>query len=185
MIELSGAGPAEFADRLDEVIDIYAAAMRPPVEQLPGRKAIMRGHAAYPAFRCLFAELYGRAVGFAYGFHGAPGQWWHDVVHRALADKAGGQVADAWLGDAFELAEIHVLPDYQGKGIGRTLLVELCRERRERSVVLSTHDQPTVARHLYRSMGFIDLLTQFVFPGGRELYAIAGAPLPLREPREP
>lgn len=179
MIELRAAGPAEFSDRLDEVIDIYALAMRPPPDQRQGRKSIMRSHGTYPIFDCLFAELHGKPVGFAYGFRGAHGQWWHDVVHRAMTEQRGREAADAWLGHAFELAEIHVHPDYQGKGVGRALITTLCAGRTERSVVLSTHDQPTVARHLYRRLGFVDLLSAFVFPGGRELYAIAGTTLPL------
>ncbi|WP_312888013.1 GNAT family N-acetyltransferase [Nonomuraea rhodomycinica] len=204
MIEFRGAGPAEFDERLDTVIDIYTAAMRPPADQITGRRSIMRNHGMYPRFQCYFAELRGepavpvpvpwpgagpgagpvrrgaaKVVGFAYGFHGAPGQWWHDVVYRALEERSGPRVADAWLGDAFELAEIHVHPDYQGKGIGRAMITTLCAGRAERSAVLSTHDRPTAARHLYRSMGFTDLLSRFVFPGGYEEYAIAGRPLPL------
>ncbi|MEU6997641.1 GNAT family N-acetyltransferase [Nonomuraea sp. NPDC046570] len=180
MIELREAGPVEFAARLDPVIEIYTAAMHPPVDQITGRKSIMRNHGTYPAFRCLFAEAAdGTAVGFAYGFHGAPGQWWHDVVHHALVERAGAEVADAWLGDTLELAEIHVHPDYQGKGIGRAMIRGLCAGRPERAAILSTHDQPTAARHLYRSLGFTDLLTEFVFPGGYERYAIVGTALPL------
>ncbi|MFI6596847.1 GNAT family N-acetyltransferase [Nonomuraea sp. NPDC050536] len=118
-------------------------------------------------------------MGFAYGFHGAHGQWWHDVVFRALDAQNGRNVAEAWLGDAFELAEIHVHPDYQGKGVGRAMIRTLCAGRRERSGVLSTHDRPTAARHLYRTLGFQDLLSRFVFPGGHEDYAIVGRPLPL------
>ncbi|GAA4944592.1 ribosomal protein S18 acetylase RimI-like enzyme [Nonomuraea thailandensis] len=189
MIEFRGAGPAEFTERLETVIDIYTAAMNPPEEQINGRKTIMRNHATYPNFQCYFAELRDSSpdmpapepvtVGFAYGFRGAPGQWWHDVVLRGLADRLGEEAAHAWMGHAFELAEIHVHPDYQGKGVGRAMITTLCAGRRERSAVLSTHDQPTAARHLYASMGFGDLLTRFVFPGGSEEYAIAGRPLPL------
>ncbi|MFG2072662.1 Acetyltransferase (GNAT) family protein [Nonomuraea maritima] len=184
MIEFRGAGPAEFADRLEAVIGIYAAAMRPPTDQIAGRMSIMRTHGTYPYFQCYFAELRHSSsepdiVGFAYGFRGEPGQWWHDVVHRGLADKMGGEAADAWMGHAFELAEIHVHPDHQGKGIGRAMIRTLCAGRRERSAVLSTHDRPTAARHLYADMGFTDLLPRFVFPGGREEYVIAGRPLPL------
>ncbi|MFI7700980.1 GNAT family N-acetyltransferase [Nonomuraea sp. NPDC049480] len=190
MIEFRGAGPAEFTERLEAVIDVYTAAMNPPRDQITGRKSIMRNHATYPLFQCYFAELRNSSpapgdleksqiVGFAYGFHGAPGQWWHDVVFRALTEQSGREAANAWLGDAFELAEIHVHPDYQGKGIGRAMIKTLCAGRRERSAVLSTHDQPTAARHLYASLGFTDLLARFVFPGGYEEYAIAGRPLPL------
>jgi len=194
VIEFRGAGPAEFGERLDTVMDVYAAAMRPPADQLAGRRTIMRNHGTYPYFQCYFAEWRdppagtdrpdrqrepARIVGFAYGFRGASGQWWHDVVFRALAERAGAQVADAWLGHAFELAEIHVHPDFQGKGIGRAMITTLCAGRPERSAVLSTHDQPTAARHLYAGMGFADLLTSFVFPGGHEEYAIVGTRLPL------
>lgn len=179
MTALRAVGPAEFAGRLDKVMEVYTATMRPPEEQLPGRAAIIHGHTSYPAFSGLLAELEGSCVGFAYGFHGTRGQWWHDVVRAALSERRGERAAEAWLGDAFELAEIHVRPEYQGKGVGRALLTTLCAGRRERSAVLSTHDQPTVARRLYRDLGFEDLLGRFVFPGGYEQYAIAGALLPL------
>ncbi|GII83661.1 acetyltransferase [Sphaerisporangium siamense] len=181
MIELRRAGAAEFTAELDTVIRIYTAAMRPPPEQLAGRQGIMRNHATFPDFTCLFAETYDGAVaGFGYGFHGAPGQWWHDVVRRGLEDREGAAVAAAWFEDALEIAEIHVHPGYQGKGIGRRLVRGLCEGRRERTAVLSTHDRPTAARHLYRTLGFVDLMEMFVFPGGYEHYAIVGSTLPLR-----
>jgi len=184
VIEFRGAGPAEFTERLDTVIDVYTAAMNPPPEQIAGRKTIMRNHTTYHHFQAYLAELRDlpggpRIVGFAYGFRGATGQWWHDVVLRALVDQAGEEAAHAWMGHAFELAEIHVHPDYQGKGVGRAMIRTLCAGRPERSAILSTHDRPTAARHLYASMGFTDLLTRFVFPGGHEEYAIVGRPLPL------
>jgi ribosomal protein S18 acetylase RimI-like enzyme len=82
--------------------------------------------------------------------------------------------------DVLEIAEVHVHPGHQSKGIGRSMMHTLCDARPERTTLLSTHDRPTVARHLYRSLGFVDLLTRFVFPGGYEEYAIVGAELPLR-----
>lgn len=171
-------GPEEFAGVLDTVLDIYTQAMRPPSDQLTGRMAIMRNHATYPDFVCLLAEA-PQIVGFVYGFHGTPGQWWHDVVRRALQDQAGPRVSEEWFGDALEIAEIHVHPDYQGKGLGRRMIHEICAGRPERTAVLSTHDAPTAARHLYRDVGFVDLMTAFVFPGGYENYIIAGTRLPL------
>jgi hypothetical protein len=42
------------------------------------------------------------------------------------------------------------------------------------TVVLSTHDRESPARHLYRSVGFVDLLTRFVFPGSTEVYVVMG-----------
>lgn len=71
-----------FLRRVDPMLDVYAAAMDPPREQLPGRRTIMERHATYPAFRALVAErrgalarLPGPLQGFAYGFRGARGQW--------------------------------------------------------------------------------------------------------------
>ncbi|WP_239161448.1 GNAT family N-acetyltransferase [Acrocarpospora phusangensis] len=178
MIELRRGGAETFVGSLETVLDIYTAAMRPPPDQLSGRMAIMRNHATYPEFVCVFAGN-PEIVGFAYGFRGAQGQWWHDVVRRALFERAGPVIADDWFGHALELAEIHVRPDYQGKGVGRGMIRAICEGRTERTAVLSTHDAPTAARHLYRSIGFLDLMTEFVFPGGYESYAIAGARLPL------
>ncbi|WP_405151823.1 GNAT family N-acetyltransferase [Sphaerisporangium sp. NBC_01403] len=181
MIELRRAGPEAFVSALDIVIDIYTAAMRPPADQLSGRQGIMRNHATFPDFTCLFAlTTDGTAVGFGYGFHGMPGQWWHDVVRRALEERSGPPTSAGWFGNAFEIAEIHVHPGYQGKGIGRRLVQGLCEGRPESTAVLSTHDQPTAARHLYRRLGFVDLMSMFVFPGGYEHYAIVGTMLPMR-----
>lgn len=120
----------------------------------------------------------GVLAGFTYGFHGAPGQWWHDVVAGALAVTAPD--ANTWLTDSFEVAELHVLPAYQGSGIGSELLLRLTSGRPERTAVLSTADTDSRARRLYRRVGFTDLLTAFRFSGGDPPYAVMGARLPLR-----
>jgi len=180
-----------FLRRLGPILAVYAAAMRPPPEQLPGRHTIMERHATYPAFRAVVAERRGGSLlsraggtlqGFGYGFRGETGQWWHDVVRDALTRTGGGAHAARWLDDVFEVAELHVHPDHQRHGIGRRLLNTLCEGRPERTVVLSTldpGDEDTPARRLYRSVGMVDLLTGFVFPGGGPPYAVMGATLPL------
>jgi ribosomal protein S18 acetylase RimI-like enzyme len=176
--------PSDFVWRLDQLIAVYVAAMRPSAELLTGRKAIMAGHAANPGFRALAVidGGSGEPVGFGYGFHGAAGQWWHDTVDRALAAAHGEQAAAAWLEDSFEVAELHVTPEYQGRGIGTDVLHRLVSERSERTALLSTPDTESRARRLYRSSGFTDLLTGFLFPGGDPPYAVMGAALPLRTP---
>ena len=181
-VSVSELSPAEFTARLDQLIAVYAAAMRPPAELLAGRRATMAGHAANPGFRALAAtDGTGETVGFGYGFHGAAGQWWHDTVRRALVASRGDAAAAAWLGDSFEVAELHVAPDYQGAGIGADVLLRLTSARPERTALLSTRDADTPARRLYRGTGFTDLLTAFhFFPGGEPPYAVMGAELPLR-----
>ncbi|HEX3309487.1 MAG TPA: hypothetical protein VHS32_24825, partial [Streptosporangiaceae bacterium] len=73
--------PVEFIARLDQLVAVYAAAMRPAPELLAGRRTIMAGHAGNPGFRALAVtdDGTGETVGFGYGFHGAAGQWWHDT----------------------------------------------------------------------------------------------------------
>jgi ribosomal protein S18 acetylase RimI-like enzyme len=199
-LTLHDLGPDEFLANLDACTDVYAAAMRPPAEQLPGRYTIMERHAGYAAF-CAVAAItlpadgrpadgrpadggagggdVPRLVGFAYGFHGAGGQWWHDLVSRAAAIALGARAAADWFGDSLEIAEVHVLPGYQGQGTGLAMMLRLTAGRTERAAVLSTMDADTRARRLYRGLGFTDLLTGFAFPGTDVPYAIMGAPLPL------
>ncbi len=189
-------GPVQFRAAIRELVAVYAAAMNPEDRTLSGREAIMERHAVSPGFRGLTAHDDGQLVGFCYGFHGENGQWWHDMVAAALASRSacalpggaapsgarsGGTVAAhrAWLDDSFEIAELHVLPHWQGRGIGRSLLLTIAAGRPERTAVLSTADAPTRARRLYRGVGFTDLLTDFRFSGGEPPYAVMGATLPL------
>jgi ribosomal protein S18 acetylase RimI-like enzyme len=173
-----------FLRRLDPLLATYEAAMLPPPGQLPGRHMIMERHAGYPEFRAFVAERSHAVVGFGYGFRGESGQWWHDVVRGQLAETGGTEHARHWLDDAWEVAELHVHPAAQGRGLGRALITSLCAGRPERTVVLSTLDAETPARNLYRSLGLVDLLTGFRFPGGGPLYAVMGAVLPLTSKRE-
>jgi len=180
-------GPREFRAAIRALVGVYAAAMNPPDRTLSGREAIMDRHAASPGFRGLTAHVDGRLAGFIYGFHGENGQWWHDMVAAALATSSRAAAADyqasggvpAWLDDSFEIAELHVLPPWQGRGIGRSLLLSLASGRPERTAVLSTADAPTRARRLYHGLGFTDLLTDFRFSGSEPPYAVMGALLPL------
>ncbi|MGP7996313.1 MAG: GNAT family N-acetyltransferase [Streptosporangiaceae bacterium] len=202
--ELLEIGKARFLADLDSLLEVYAAAMRPPREQLPGRRAIMERHTQFPSFRAVVvtAPAAGDGLGttpparngpgpppgtgqapvvaFSYGFHGADGQWWHDLVRSALTRMGGYDLAQRWLGDSFEVAEVHVHPDYQGRGIGRRMVPALLHRRLERTALLSTQDADSPARRLYRGLGFGDLITGYRFPGTDPPYAVMGAVLPLR-----
>ena len=202
-------GKAGFLAELDTLVEVYAAAMRPPREQVPGRRAIMERHSQFPSFRAVVVTApptppgtgdgpgpppgsgppgsgwlpgTGRLpiIAFSYGFHGADGQWWHDLVRSALTRMGGYDLAQAWLADSFEVAEVHVHPDYQGRGIGRRMVPALLHPRLERTALLSTQDVDSRARRLYRRLGFGDLLTGYRFPGTDPPYAVMGAALPLR-----
>jgi ribosomal protein S18 acetylase RimI-like enzyme len=180
-VSIAELGRPAFLANIDAQLDIYTAAMVANPGEVPGRRAIMERHAGNPGLRSLVAveDGSGRIVGFAYGFRGVPGQWWHDVVRSEIVATAGQASAEAWLASALEVAEVHVHPEFQQRGIGRQMILMLTADRTERTAVLSTRDANTPARRLYRQLGFADLLTAFQFPGGGPPYAVMGAPLPL------
>ncbi len=180
-VELCDLAAPAFSHALPALLEIYTAAMDPPRNQLGGRHTIMEQHAHNPRFTSVVALDSGSAVGFGYGFHGQDGQWWHDVVTEGLRVRAPG-AHRRWFANAFEIAELHVVPQWQGNGIGRRLLRRLTAARSERTAVLSTYTGPTAAHGLYRSSGFTEVLSEFYFPGSPEQpYTVMAARLPLRE----
>lgn len=172
-VEIGLVDADEFARQIDAAAEVYGAAMQRAADLVMQRRDIMAGHIDRAGFVAAVARHGGVLVGFGYGYHGRPGEWWHDVVAAAL----GREAARTWLSDAFELAELHVAPEHQGVGVGRELLHATLRAAGGRTVVLSTHDRESPARALYRSEGFVDLLRDFTFPGSSEVYAVLGLQL--------
>jgi len=171
-------GADEFATHIKVAAHIYGAAMQRSPEMVVQRCEIMHTHMARRGFVAVVVGADDGAadaepVAFGYGYLGRRGEWWHDIVVDAL----GPELGERWMADAFELAELHVLPEHQGQGLGRRILDELIGNAGGRTIVLSTHDRDSPARHLYRTAGFVDLLGGFVFPGSREVYAIMGRDL--------
>lgn len=168
--------PEQFTDRIDEAMEIYVQAMNYPPATGGQRAVTARRHGENEGFACRAALLSdGTLVGFGYGYTTAAGQWWHDLVRRALsADQAR-----EWMDDAFELSELHVLPEFQGHGLGRSLLLDLASDLHHRAMLLSTPDVDTRAFRLYRSLGFVDLRRHYLFPGDIRPFAVLGAQLPL------
>jgi len=171
---------SQFAARVDDAMHIYVEAMRYPEHTGVQRAVSARKHTAHHGFACRAAlDNEGRLVGFGYGYTTKPGQWWHDLVRRALDREA----AVEWLTDAFELSELHVLPDHQGIGIGRRLLTSLAAGVPHSAMLLSTPDTDTRAFRLYRDLGFTDLARNYLFPGDARPFAVLGSRLPLRDGR--
>lgn len=169
---------AQLRERLDEALHIYVTAMRYPPGTAGHRRPMWLEHMLRTGWLCIVA-LEGEAlVGIGYGYRGAPGQWWHDEVRRGLRmiDPAA---AERELADYFELTELHVHPDAQGKGIGAALLTELLSRVSAPRVLLSTPEGPTRAWRLYRRFGFTDLLRHYHFTGDSRDFAVLGRTLPL------
>jgi ribosomal protein S18 acetylase RimI-like enzyme len=170
----------QFAARIDDAMHIYTRAMKYPDHTGTQRGVSARKHVTHEGFACRAALIdQSTLVGFAYGYTTQPGQWWHDLVRRALARES----AEEWLDDSFELSELHVLPEYHGIGIGRQLLSSLAAGIPHANMLLSTPDSDTRAFRLYRDTGFVDLARNYLFPGDARPFAVLGARLPLRPSR--
>jgi ribosomal protein S18 acetylase RimI-like enzyme len=179
MTRLDRIDAAQFRALAPDAAAVYGAAMHRSPEIVVQRRDVISLHTSYRGFVATGAfddeagDVPLRLVGFGYGYHGARGQWWHDIVAGALGRKK----AERWLDDGFELAELHVLPEHQGVGLGRALLADVLSRADARHAVLSTPDTESPARLLYRSYGFLDLCRDFRFPGSAESYAVMGVDL--------
>lgn len=105
----------------------------------------------------------------AYGYPGAPGQWWQQQVVLGL--QRGGsppQEIARLMNDYFELTELHIHPRAQGRGLGEALARRLLAGRAEKNVLLSTPEtngEPNRAWRLYRRLGFTDIIRRYHFAG--------------------
>ncbi len=101
-------------------------------------------------------------AGFAYGYDGARGHWWSEQVARSLS---AAQRAD-WLDPPhYEVAELHVLPGAQRRGIGSTLLAHLLTQQRHDRAILSTQTGSRKARDFYAKNGWLELAGVDFGPG--------------------
>ncbi|ATO63409.1 N-acetyltransferase [Mycobacterium avium subsp. hominissuis] len=122
-------------------------------------------------------------LGVAYGYPGAPGQWWQQQVVLGL--QRGGsppQEIARLMNDYFELTELHIHPRAQGRGLGEALARRLLAGRAEKNVLLSTPEtngEPNRAWRLYRRLGFTDIIRRYHFAGDPRPFAILGRELPL------
>ncbi|CFE63320.1 Gcn5-related N-acetyltransferase [Mycobacterium tuberculosis] len=122
-------------------------------------------------------------LGVAYGYPGAPGQWWQQQVVLGLQRSGFPRLAIARLMTSyFELTELHILPRAQGRGLGEALARRLLAGRDEDNVLLSTPEtngEDNRAWRLYRRLGFTDIIRGYHFAGDPRAFAILGRTLPL------
>src|SRR4051794_19739675 len=107
--------PDDLLRRLDDVVTVYGEGVGYPQELLQNPRGYIGAHGrrgGFPAGATLATD--GRLAGFGYGYTSGPGQWWHDQVRSALDDAS----RQFWLGNCFEVVELHVRPAAQGHGVG-------------------------------------------------------------------
>lgn len=142
-----------------EIVEVYRAAFgespyfEGEAEVARFAQEALPRHAVHAGFRCVVARDEGAVVGFAYGYTSAAGQWWHDWVLAQLDPS----VAAEWMTDAFELVELAVRPAAQGRGTGGRLHDAVLAGLPHRTALLSTRDEDTPARRLYRRRGWVPL----------------------------
>jgi ribosomal protein S18 acetylase RimI-like enzyme len=194
LIDLS---PSDMQCRLGEALAVYVDAMRYPRGTENQRASMWLEHARRPGWKAVAAVTHddnaatvGGAelasapmVGIAYGYCGAPDQWWQQQVvsglHRIGADRA--RIARL-MASYFELTELHIHPRAQGQGLGEALARRLLAGRDESHVLLSTPEingEANRAWRLYRRLGFTDVIRGYHFAGDPRAFAILGRSLPL------
>src|ERR1700694_1828544 len=183
--------------RRGEALGVYVDAMRSPrgtedqrasmwVEHTRRRgwQAVAAVEVAAENFAETSAQLAGAPMlGIAYGYCGAPDQWWQQQVVQGL-QRVGtdrGRIAEL-MTSYFELTELHIHPRAPGSGLGEALARRLLAGRGETHVLLSTPEingEANRAWRLYRRLGFTDIIRGYHFAGDPRAFAILGRALPL------
>ncbi len=190
--------PHDMQRRLGDALGVYVDAMRYPAGTENQRAAMWLEHTRRRGWQAVAAvEAAGRAgvtpsaaeltsaplLGVAYGYCGAPDQWWQQqvVVGLQRGGFPGPEIARL-MASYFELTELHIHPRAQGRGLGEALARRLLADRGEANVLLSTPEtngEANRAWRLYRRLGFIDIIRGYHFAGDPRAFAILGRKLPL------
>jgi ribosomal protein S18 acetylase RimI-like enzyme len=197
LIDLS---PSDMQRRLGDALGIYVDAMRYPRGTEEQRASMWLEHTRRHGWKAVAAVdvpsqegqdadrsaatlSAGEMLGVAYGYCGAPDQWWQQQVvaglHRVGADST--RIAEL-MTSYFELTELHIAPRAQGRGLGEALTRRLLADRCEAHVLLSTPEingEANRAWRLYRRLGFTDIIRGYHFAGDPRAFAILGRSLPL------
>lgn len=184
LIDLS---PTEMERRLGEALGIYVDAMRYPRGTEEQRASMWIEHTRRHGWKAVAAletpSSDAPLLGVAYGYCGAPDQWWQQQVVTGLR-RVGAEQAriDELMNSYFELTELHIAPHAQGRGLGEALARRLLSGRAEKHVLLSTPEingEANRAWRLYRRLGFSDVIRGYHFAGDPRAFAILGRALPL------
>lgn len=186
-MEIGDIAPVALGEVRDELVEVYRGAFSAP----PHRESeadiqrfaseTLPRHAARGGFRLCVAreQPAGFVVGFVYGYRGAPGQWWYDLVSAAL----GGDLTQRWMANYFELVTLAVAPGAQRRGIGSRLLGAVLNGQPYRTALLTTPRAETPAARLYQRHGWQTLLADFHFPGSSAPTLVMGRELPRGQGR--
>jgi ribosomal protein S18 acetylase RimI-like enzyme len=195
---LINLSPHDMERRLGDALEIYVDAMRYPRGTEDHRASMWMEHSKREGWQAVAAVdvpdghggqppldtlVDAPMIGVAYGYCGAPDQWWQQQVLQGMR-RAGLAPSEIGLlmGSYFELTELHIHPRAQGRGLGEALTRRLLAGRGEAYVLLSTPEirgENNRAWRLYRRLGFTDIIRGHHFAGDPRAFAILGRKLPL------
>lgn len=191
LIDLS---PSDMQRRLGDALGVYVDAMRYPRGTEDQRASMWLEHTRRHGWKAVAAvetpderdvdnTSAAPLLGVAYGYCGAPDQWWQQQVVQGLYRVGADRTRIAELMTSyFELTELHIAPRAQGRGLGEALARRLLADRGEANVLLSTPEingEANRAWRLYRRLGFSDIIRGYHFAGDPRAFAILGRALPL------
>lgn len=127
-------------------------------------------------FRAVLAESENGILGFALGARLTSEAWWRSDV----ASRLNKQQVKHWLEDCYELIEIAVTPEAQGRGLGGDLHDQLFGEVTTRTALLSTHPEAERALGLYKGRGWMVLIDDFQYSPIAQSRLIMGLELASR-----
>ena len=170
MAELAELSPFEVVGARREEIEALWRRVFPDTTEERFAEILPR-HVARRGFRFVAAEENGRLAGFAYGYEGGAGEWWHDRVAAALGPAARRE----WLGPGhLEFVELQVSPEFEGRGIGGSLHDALLAEARGATAVLSTQRSNERALAFYRRRGWETIVAEMDFGESFEPFVVLG-----------
>ncbi|MBZ8178159.1 GNAT family N-acetyltransferase [Corynebacterium poyangense] len=182
-VEIRRLSIPEFSVHCPAFVDIYLTAMGYSPSLRNRQIENWRRDTSRPAFTALCAIEQDFIIGVAYGFLGTPDHWWYRQLEHGLAHHSPPITHYRnILSSFFEVAELHVAPSRQSRGVGRMLISQLLHHVPADYAVLSTPEVPqesNAAFHLYRSLGFQDLLRNYYFSGDSRPFAVLYSALPV------
>lgn len=101
---------------------------------------------------------------FSYGYTSLDGQYYRNLLKQALLPDQ----IQLWLDDCFEYVELAVQPNFRLKGLGTILHNNLLSNIKNKTSVLTTQVNNSVARLLYKKLGWADVKEPF-YPSQDEI----------------
>lgn len=133
----------------EPVFALYETVFADLPDENTWREQMYDRHRSRDGFRLVLALDDDLVLGFAWGYRGARGQYWPDLVARTLP-----AVGAEWVGDHFEFVELAVQPAARQQGIGRRLHDALLNGLTGRALLGTSVDDADPAVRLYRSRGW-------------------------------